>query len=69
LLLDIHFIYFIFGGIGVWTWGLLLGRHYTTWTTLPAQFCEGYFPDKVFRTICLRLASNYIPPDLCLLSS
>jgi hypothetical protein len=29
----------------------------------------GYFQDKVSRTLCLELASNLDPPDLCLLRS
>jgi hypothetical protein len=33
---------------GVWTWGLsLLGRCSTTWATLPAHFCFGYFSGRV----------------------
>jgi hypothetical protein len=38
-------------------WGLnlascLLGRRSTTWTTQSALFCDGYFQDRVSRTIC-----------------
>jgi hypothetical protein len=35
--------------------GLTLSRGSTTWTTLPALFCVGYFQDKVLQTICLLL--------------
>jgi hypothetical protein len=31
-------------------------------------FVLGFFQDTVSRTICLRLASNLHPPDLCLSS-
>jgi hypothetical protein len=32
-------------------------------------FCVGYFQDSVSRTICLGMAWNCDPPDLCLLRS
>jgi hypothetical protein len=31
-------------------------------------FCDGYFWDRVLRTVCL-LALNHSSPDLCLMSS
>jgi hypothetical protein len=51
----------------LWYWGLNSGL--TLWATPPPLFCEGFFWDRVLWTICLELASNYNPPDLCLLSS
>jgi hypothetical protein len=41
----------------------------TPWTNLPALFCGGFFRERVSLTICLGLASNSYPPDLCLLSN
>jgi hypothetical protein len=40
---------------------LLVGRHSTTWATLPALFCVGDFQDKASQTICLGLALNHDP--------
>jgi hypothetical protein len=31
----------------------LLGRHSTTWATLPALFSIGYFWDRILQTVCL----------------
>jgi hypothetical protein len=46
----------------------LLGRHFPTWTTPPALFCVGYFPDRVLRRF---VWAGFKPrsPDLYLLSS
>jgi hypothetical protein len=34
----------------------LLGGHCTSWTTLPALFCVGYFQDKVLPRLALNWA-------------
>jgi hypothetical protein len=47
----------------------LLGMHDTTWATLPAFFCVGYFQDRVSGKYLPQLASNCNLSDLCLLSS
>jgi hypothetical protein len=47
----------------------LWGRPSYHLATLPTLFCDRFFQDKASRTICLGLALNWNPADLCLLSS
>jgi hypothetical protein len=49
----------------LWYYGSNSGL--TPWATPPVIFCHGCFLDRILRTICLGLASNHDPPDLCLL--
>jgi hypothetical protein len=65
------FFFFIFSSIGFeLRASCLLGRWATTWATLPALFCFGYFWNRVSRTICLawrltaiRLQSSLLMPQ------
>jgi hypothetical protein len=66
------FFFFFFGDVGFeLRTSRLLSRH--SWLLEPLHhstspfFCDGFFQDRVSRTICLAL--NLYPPDLCLLSS
>jgi hypothetical protein len=46
-------------------WGL--NSQPTPWATPPALCCDGFFQNRFSWTICLGLASNCYPHDLCLL--
>jgi hypothetical protein len=37
---------------GHFLFSFMLGRRTTTWATLPAHFCDGYFRDRILRTVC-----------------
>jgi hypothetical protein len=63
-------LFFFFGRKPKTPHGLLLAKpvlHHLSLSTSP--FLWWYFQDRVLWTICLALASNHHPPDLCLLSS
>jgi hypothetical protein len=51
---QVFFLFFGFGGTGVWTWGFSLAKqvlYHLSYTS--SSFGCGYFGDKVLRTICL----------------